>query len=105
MHESDRGTRSQIEKGKLSKEERDRETGKAKKRWGAAATVNEKKNAKRQEVIACRIRRIASTDRRPPREPKATARVWEGAEGGSGCRTCSRHGGGAAAAGRARKRE
>ena len=104
MHESDRGTRSQIEKGKLSKEERDRETGKAKKRWGAAATVNEKKNAKIQEGIASRITRIANTDRKAPRDKKATERVWEGAGGDSGCRTCSRHGGGAAAEERARKR-
>ena len=67
--------------------------------------MNEKKNAKIQEGIASRITRIANTDRRPPREPEATAKVWAGADEGSGCCTCSRHGGGAAAAGRARKRE
>ena len=74
MHESDRGTRSQIEKGKLSKEDRDRETGKAKKRWRAAETVNEKKSAKIQEGIASRIKRIANTDKKPPGDPEATAK-------------------------------
>ena len=74
MNEGDRGTRSQIEKGKISKEERDRETGKPKKRWRAAEPVNEKTRAKIQEGIACRINRMTNTDKTPPGDTEATAK-------------------------------
>ena len=74
MNESERVMRSQIEKGKISKEERDRETGKPKKRWRTAGPVNEKKRAKIQEGIACRINRMTNTDKTPPGDTEATAK-------------------------------